>query len=346
MKLLVVTQTVDCNDPLLGFFHHWIEELAKRAERIEVLCLFEGEHALPANVRVHSLGKPSATEPTQGVGKRIRYAWNFLKLIRRLHHGYDSVFVHMNPVYVVIGGLWWRAWGKRIALWYNHPHDYLLLRLAHWLSDTVFYTSPHAAAARFRNAERMPAGIDTDIFSPSSITHDRMRIHLQGRIMPSKRIEVALAAVRILRQRVPEASLVLVGPEHREYAKKLRADFNDLIVESAVLFLGSKKNEETPALYRIAGAALNLAQAGHFDKTVFEAMACETPPIVGAAGWEDILPPECIVPQNDPQALAEAVERLIKLPEEEYRALGKQVRKAVIEKHSLRALMDALAAKL
>lgn len=347
MRLLIITQTVDTSDPILGFFHHWIEELAKRVEQIEVICLFEGEHALPDNVRVHSLGKEKIDASRQStVGTKTRYIFRFISLIHELRYEYDSVFVHMNPEYVIIGGLWWRAWGKRIALWYNHPHDYLPLRIAGWLSDSVFYTSPHAASARFEKARRMPAGIDTDLFAPTSVPHDRTRLHLQGRIMPSKRIEVALAALRILRQRVSGASLVLVGPEHREYARKLRTDFNDLVVECAVLFLGPKKNEETPALYSIAGVALNLAQAGHFDKTVLEAMACETPTIVASAGWDDLLPPECIVPENDPQALAEALERLIELPEGEYRALGKRAREAVEAKHSLSALMDGLAVEM
>jgi hypothetical protein len=34
MKLLVCTQTVDTQDPALGFFHRWLEELANDFERI------------------------------------------------------------------------------------------------------------------------------------------------------------------------------------------------------------------------------------------------------------------------------------------------------------------------
>ena len=30
MKLLLVTQNVDRTDPILGFFHQWVEEIAKR----------------------------------------------------------------------------------------------------------------------------------------------------------------------------------------------------------------------------------------------------------------------------------------------------------------------------
>ena len=61
MKLLIVTQIVDKNDPILGFFHRWIEEFAKHVEHIEVICLKEGKHKLPSNVHIHSIGKEQTT---------------------------------------------------------------------------------------------------------------------------------------------------------------------------------------------------------------------------------------------------------------------------------------------
>ena len=57
MRLLILTQKVDINDDILGFFHRWIEEFAKRCEKVIVICLQEGRHDLPSNVKVLSLGK-------------------------------------------------------------------------------------------------------------------------------------------------------------------------------------------------------------------------------------------------------------------------------------------------
>lgn len=57
MRLLVVTQAVDKQDPVLGFFHRWLEEFAKHADQLIVICLREGTHSLPSNVRIYSLGK-------------------------------------------------------------------------------------------------------------------------------------------------------------------------------------------------------------------------------------------------------------------------------------------------
>src|SRR6185295_8452864 len=98
MKLLIVTQVVDSEDPILGFFHRWLEEFATQAEHIEVICLKEGKHALPRNVRVHTLGKPA---------NRILYIARFGWYIWTLRSQYDRVLVHMNPEYVILGGLDW-----------------------------------------------------------------------------------------------------------------------------------------------------------------------------------------------------------------------------------------------
>ena len=72
MKLLILTQKVDKNDDVLGFFHGWILEFAKNYEKVTVICLYEGKHDLPENVKVLSLGKE------RGVSK-LKYILNFYK---------------------------------------------------------------------------------------------------------------------------------------------------------------------------------------------------------------------------------------------------------------------------
>ena len=159
MRLLIVTQAVDLNDPILGFFHSWIEELAKRCESVHVICLKEGRHNLPANVRIHSLGKESGVS-------RLHYIWRFYKYIWVLRNEYDTVFVHMNQEYVLLGGKFWRLWRERIILWRNHKMGSIWTHIAGFFAHTVCYTSPSAYVASFKNAVHMPIGIDTDVFKP------------------------------------------------------------------------------------------------------------------------------------------------------------------------------------
>src|SRR4051812_42401773 len=114
MRLLVVTQAVDLDNPVLGFFHSWIEEIAKHFESVVVVCLFEGRHALPSNGEVFSLGKEKKET------NRALYTQRFLALVWGLRSKYDSVFVHMNQEYVLAAGWIWILLGKRIYLWRNH----------------------------------------------------------------------------------------------------------------------------------------------------------------------------------------------------------------------------------
>jgi glycosyltransferase involved in cell wall biosynthesis len=340
MRLLICTQAVDENNPFVGFFCHWLEMLALRFESIEVICLEEGTHALPANVRVHSLGKEG------GARSRLAYAIRLTRLAWQLRRRYDAAFVHMNTEYIVVAGPLWRSLGKKVALWYNHPEHNLRLELAARFASKIFYTSPYAATAKMKGAEQMPVGIDTELFKPLDAPRDRHAIYLQGRVAPSKRIELALAALRILRETIPDARLDIVGPEDPEYARELRTRFKDLIDAGAVHFLGPKRNGETPALFSAHGAALNLAAAGHFDKTAFEAMACEVPLIASSPAFRGLVPEEWIVPEENPAALADALARVIALPEAEYRALGEAERGAVVRDHSLEALVDQLTRAL
>lgn len=330
MRLLIVTQAVDSNDPVLGFFTRWIEEFAKRVESVEVICLKLGEFNSPKNVRVHSLGKERGAS-------RMTYVFNFFRYIWCLRRDYDTVFVHMNPEYVILGGPLWRLWGKRVALWYNHPHGGARLFLAALFAGAIFYTSPSAASARFARARQMPVGIDTVLFAPQPVARARNALYMQGRIMRSKRVDIALAALRLLRERMP-ATLTLVGPEDPAYARELRADFSDLITAGAVVFKGPVQNERTPALYSAHGASVNLAAPGHFDKSVLEAMACGTPVVA----CSDVVKEEWRVPENDPQALAAALERLITLPESAYHMLQEGSRAHVVREHGLARLGEQL----
>jgi len=187
MKLLIATQAVDQNDPVLGFFHHWIEEFAKRFESIEIICLKEGIHMLPANVHVHSLGK-ERSRPR--FAARLVYSVRFLRIAWRLHDDYDAVFVHMNEEYVLIGGLLWRFSRKRIVLWRNFETGTWMTPVACHLANAVCYTSPSSFTVRFPNAVQMPIGIDTNLFKPAEMLSSLRRVLFFGRLDEIKKVDL------------------------------------------------------------------------------------------------------------------------------------------------------------
>ena len=88
MKLLIITQKVDMNDDLLGFFHDWIIEFSKHFEEVTFICLKKGEYDLPQNVKVLSLGKETNK-------CKLKYIYNFYKnlyFIKICHENYTAIF--------------------------------------------------------------------------------------------------------------------------------------------------------------------------------------------------------------------------------------------------------------
>ncbi len=261
MKLLIVTQVVDSKDPVLGFFVRWIEEFSKHTERVEVICLKEGTHNLPSNVRVHSLGKE------KGVS-RAKYVFNFYRYIWHLRHDYDTLFVHMNPEYIILGGPFWRLWGKRISLWYTHKSVNIKLRLATFLSNIIFTASKESFRLSSPKLHVMGHGIDTDFFTPDpNVSRGDWYLSV-GRLMPSKdhRMAIVEAANDGMKLRIVGA-----GPEleHLEtYARSLSAQ---------VEFLGGLSQTALRDEYRRANLLLHTSKTGSLDKVVLEALACGLP---------------------------------------------------------------------
>ncbi len=261
MRLLVITQKVDKNDPVLGFFHRWVEEFSKQFVGVTVICLGKGESSLPANVRVLSLGKE------EGVSK-LEYLRRFYRYVCVYKGEYDLVLVHMNQEYVLLGGLLWRLWGKRVYLWRNHPKGNLLTCLAAVFSTKVFYTSSQSFTARFKKAVQMPVGIDTNFFKPdSSVERIQGTVLVLGRISPIKKV---LECIDWIKSR--DLNGTIAGPVlsiDKFYGDKVLNALNDKIK-----YVGPYTREQELRLCQTHEIYINKTPAGSLDKTILEALAC------------------------------------------------------------------------
>lgn len=318
MRLLIITQAVDTKDPVLGFFVRWIEEFAKHAEQVNVICLTEGKHELPTNVRVHSLGKE------RGVS-RIRYILNFYNHIWELRHEYDAVFVHMNPEYVVLGGPLWRLCGKNISLWYTHKSVNMKLRFAAFLSNIIFTASKESFRLRTKKLRVMGHGIDVDFFSPDERISHGTTVLSAGRLSPTKRHDLVIRAAEHFPN---EIRIVGDGPEQHN----LEALSEHLSLTPRVQFLGPQTQEQLRDEYRKAGVLVHTSETGSLDKVVLEALACGLPVVTTSATLSEL--PVTIVSPT-PSGIAEGVVKM--------RQTGTQSRVAYVrEHHSLQRLISAI----
>ncbi len=277
MKLLIVTQSVDIHDPVLGFFVRWIEELAKRIDHIEVICLREGEHHLPAGVSVHSLGKTERGNQNEVV-RRIRYVVRFISLIWRLRRHYDAVFVHMNQEYIVVGGWLWKMVGKRIYLWRNYHSGNFLTDGAMFFCTKVFCTSRHSYTAKNKKTELMPVGVDTERFFPDVGVRrvPRSILFLSG-MWPSKRPEILIDALALLDGKGVTYTASFYGspmPSTQDYYRSLKERVDRAALAHAITFYPAVSNDLARDIFRSHEIFVNCSPSGMFDKTIFEAAAC------------------------------------------------------------------------
>ena len=338
MKLLITTQAVDLDDPVLGFFHRWLEEFAKQYESIEVICLREGRHTLPANVHVHSLGKENEVSRAAYVFRFYAYIWN-------LRNRYDSVFVHMNQEYVLLGGKFWWLWGKRVVLWRNHKKGSVFTRIAALFSRAVCYTSPAAYVAGFRNAVRMPIGIDTASFAPPAAAPIPETVMFLGRIDPVKRPLVFLEALRLLRKKNIHVTADVYGDPtdpHGAFAAQFRKEAHELASRGPLLLHPSVRNDTTPLLYGTHAIYVNLTPSGSFDKTIGEAMACGCVVVAGNEALRGVIPDRLLVDADSPESVATGLEAALLLGADERAALSARSREYIVREHSLALLVERL----
>src|SRR3989344_3699221 len=337
IRLLICTQAVDIDDPLFSFFHRWIEEFSKHCEKISVVCLKKGRHSLPANVSVYSLGKEHGAS-------RIKYLLNFYRYIWKLRHDYDSVFVHMNQEYILLGRKFWWLWGKCVVLWRNHKKGSILTRLAGLYSHTVCYTSESAYVASFKNAVRMPIGIDTDLFKPDTSSDSRAVLFL-GRLDPVKNVEVFVEALERLSDDGIEFTADIYGdPTHgnEEYAHDVRSKVMASALNGHVRMHAGVTHSHTPDIYRSHALYVNLTQSGSFDKTIGEAMASGLIVVVANEALRGVIADEFIAEADSVESVRCALQVALTLSEKRRSEIAKKSRVYILNEHSLPLLVQKL----
>jgi len=274
-RLLIVTQAVDPKDSALGFFCEWIQTIASdpRVQTVEIWCLREGEWSeKPANVVVRVF-------PAKG---RV---WSFLG--RLVTNRFDAVFVHMSPIWVALGGWWWRLTGQRVVLWYTHGSASRELRIALAFVNEVLTATPDAFPIRSAKVRAIGHGVSPRFFAArcdeqddSSDSRD-LDIISVGRISPRKRVRETLALFSEILKRRPGSHFAWIGETltdaDKEYAVQVAQDVERLNLADRVRFMGALPFADMSSAYASADLLLHLSATGSLDKVVLEALAAGCP---------------------------------------------------------------------
>jgi glycosyltransferase involved in cell wall biosynthesis len=345
--LLIVTQKVDTNDAVLGFFHRWIIEFAQYYPKVTVICLEKGESSLPANVTVRSLGK-------EGDRSRFKYLFNFYRLLWQSRRDYDTVFVHMNPIYLVLAGWYWRLTGRRIGLWYTHRQVDLKLRLAEKFANLIFSAAPESFKLPSQKLKVVGHGIDTAVFACKNnfkTSEEVVTILHVGRISQIKNCDILIEAAKHLRDNSNFKFKVIFfgGPitaEDRIYKEKLLVQIKEADLEKVIEFRGNVTNREMPECYCRADLTVNLTPTGGIDKSVLESLSCGVPVFTSNQAFVDYFgayADRLIFRERDALDLSNKITSLLATDRSK---LNLDLRQLVVEKSDIKMLIKKIVTEL
>jgi phosphatidylinositol alpha-1,6-mannosyltransferase len=293
--------------------------------------------------------------PEPSVAGRMR------TLIKR--HNADTVWFGAAAPLALMAPLARHAGAERvIASTHGHEVGWSMLPVARTAlrrigtgTDVVTYVSKYTrgrfASAFGANAalEHLPPGVDTDRFAPDEVARADLRARYRlgqrpvvvcvSRLVPRKGQDMLIRAMPAIRQRVPDAALVIVGGG--PYLTPLRRLAHSFGVAEHVVFTEGVPGDELPAHHAMAdvfampcrtrGAGLDVEGLG----IVFlEASATGVPVVAGRSGGapETVRDGETgvVVDGWDVGAIAAAVSDLLAEPDRAAR-MGEAGRRWVVE---------------
>ena len=182
-------------------------------------------------------------------------------------------------------------------------------------------------------------GVDTDYFAPSQAVQEDCLVSFTGSMdwRPNQDgVEYFIRSVLpILKARIPEVKLVIIGRQPPEWLVRLGN-------ENSVRFTGSIPDVR-PDMYRTAVSIVPLRIGGGSRLKILEALALEKAIVstnLGAEGLA-VTHDEHLVIADDEQSFADAVARLLRDPSRR-RQLGRSGRALVVERYQ----WDRLAEKM
>ncbi len=191
----------------------------------------------------------------------------------------------------------------------------------------------------------IPNGFDCRTFVPDDdarrqvraelgVPQDAVLIGLVARYHPMKDHAGFLRAAAVVAEACPSVRFALVGRGIKEQPS-LAALITELGIASHVLLLGER--HDTPRLTAALDIACSASWAEAFCTAIGEAMACGVPCVATDVGDNACLVGDTgfCVPPRDPQALAQAILRMIDAGPERRRQIGAAARRRVEEEFSL-----------
>ena len=226
------------------------------------------------------------------------------------------------------------AWKKRLMLTIGGVNKDL--KLADCIHCTCMEEMKHYRDLGYKNPV---AVIPNPVPIPSFIdelTNERKikRIGFLGRLHPRKNVEALLDAWMLLGSKVKDAQLVIMGKGDFAYEKMLKEKVKQsgiINVEFAGFVNGREKFERLASLTALCVPS----DFENFGMIVTEALSVGTP-VIASLGtpWQELNTEHCgYWVETNVKTLAETIEQVLSLPEDEIRCMGENGKRLVQERY-------------
>jgi len=293
----------------------------------------------------------------------------FIALVRRLRScGPDTIVQTWMYHADLMGGLAARLAGLRRVIWNVRrsavapkalrARTRLIVRACSRLSgsvpESIVVNSRRAIAAHsalgYESARFVfiPNGFDTSMLTRLSgargdlrrqwgIGDEELAVGLVARVEPQKDHANFIAMAKRVSKAIPQTRFVLVGrgvPQDRAIELAIRRE------ELRDRFVLCDERADIPAVMSALDIFCLSSRAEGFPNVLGEAMACETPCITTDCGdARDILGDDArVAPAGDPEALADRVIRLARMPASDRERLGREQRQRIVERFDIVAV--------
>lgn len=192
----------------------------------------------------------------------------------------------------------------------------------------------------------MPVGVDTELFKKEDRIAKKPRaILFLARISPSKKLHLIIEALRKVRDKGIDLTANFYGnplPQDVPYLNSLKEKVKEYSLGDRITFEKGVSHSETPRVYGVHTIFINASPSGMYDKTIFEAMACESLVLTSNRNLKGNIDDMFLFKEDDEEDLAKQLTDLLAVPFKEKEELGRRLRAFVVSHHSLTLLGDKL----
>jgi mannosyltransferase len=283
---------------------------------------------------------------------------NLLALWRRR----TPVIWHARRNNEMIVGVLLRALGWPLKLIFTSAAQRHHTWITRWLvnrMDAIIATSDVSASYLKREATVVPHGVDAYVYAPPTDRAaafaeaglpGRYAIGCFGRVRAQKGTDLFVEAMCELLPRFPDFTAVIVGaitPDQAAFGNALKVKIEAAGLSERIVILGELPIMDVQRWFqRLTIYAFTSRNEG-YGLTLIEAMAAGAALVATRAGAAELVVTDgdtgVLVPTGDAEALAKAIEPLMRAPDAAH-AMGTRARKRVVEHFSLDAEARNIAA--